>query len=166
MALTRIKRDNISPDTIDFDLLDVPGGQAGQALTTDGSGNLEFVTLDDPLVIRGVVGPGQTTATIGQLTNRSGKTYFISKVTITVTNGFSGNGVDHAVIKDSANTLFVTDSDADILTVGTYVVEQDWLSEAVPGSIITVEYRNSAESPVVPTAGQATIAVEYRTLTT
>lgn len=164
MALTRIRRGNIQPGTVDFDLLDVPGGQAGEALITDGAGNLLFDNLDDALVTRGVVGPGQTTATIGQLSNRLGKAYFISKVTITVTNPFSGSGLDHLVIKDSADTVFVTKDDADILTAGTYVVEQDWLFEAVPGSLITVEYRNVADSPVVPATGQATITVEYRTL--
>ena len=118
---------------------------------------------DGNLIRNGSVGTGANTVTIGTVPNVAGRTYYVEKVVIKVTVGFSGNSVDHIIVRENGglgNTL-VFDADADVLNTGTYVVESDGATTLTAGATITLGFRDSSNNLVAPTAGACSCAVYY-----
>ena len=126
---------------------------------------IDYVTNnggDGNLIRNGSVGTGATTVTIGTVPSVAGRTYYVEKIVIKVTVGFSGNSVDHIIVNENGGlgTQIVTEPDADIVT-GTYVVESDGATELTSGQTILLGFRDSSNNLVAPTAGAASVAVYY-----
>ena len=126
---------------------------------------IDYVTNnggDGNLIRNGSVGTGATTVTIGTVPSVAGRTYYVEKVVIKVTVGFSGNSVDHIILNENGGlgTQIVAEADADILT-GTYVVESDGATELTSGQTILLGFRDSGNNLVAPTAGACSVAVYY-----
>ena len=121
------------------------------------------VTSTDDLTIRTSVSSGSSSATIGTMPSASGVTYYINKVTVYVSTGFSGGSVDHITIGDGSYT-FVTDADSDVATAGTYVVDLPFSTATAGGSTLTLNFLDSGASAATPTAGAAVVTVEYKAL--
>ena len=121
------------------------------------------VTSTDDLIIRTSVSSGSSSATIGTMPNADGITYYISKVTVYVSTGFSGGSVDHITIGDGSYT-FVEDADSDVATAGTYVVDLPFSTATAGGSTLTLNFLDSGAAAATPTAGAAVVTVEYKAL--
>ena len=126
---------------------------------------IDYVTNnggDGNLIRNGSVGTGATTVTIGTVPNVAGRTYYVEKVVIKVTVGFTGNSVDHIIVNENGGlgTQIVTEPDADIVT-GTYVIESDGATTLTSGQTILLGFRDSSNNLVAPTAGAASVAVYY-----
>ena len=126
---------------------------------------IDYVTNnggDGNLIRNGSVGTGSSTVTIGTAPSVAGRTYYVEKVVIKVTVGFSGNSVDHIIVSENGGlgTQIVAEPDADI-TTGTYIVESDGATELTAGQTILLGFRDSGNNLVAPTAGAASVAVYY-----
>ena len=94
----------------------------------------------------------------------SGVTYYINKVTVYVSTGFSGGSVDHITIGDGSYS-FVTENDSDVTTAGTYVVDLPFSTATAGGSTLTLNFLDSGASAATPSGGAAVVTVEYKALT-
>jgi len=121
------------------------------------------VTSTDDLTIRTSVSSGSSSATIGTMPSTSGVTYYINKVTVYVSTGFSGGSVDHITIGDGSYT-FVTENDSDVATAGTYVVDLPFSTATAGGSTLTLNFLDSGASAATPSGGAAVVTVEYKAL--
>ena len=126
---------------------------------------IDYVTNnagDGNLIRNGSVGTGASTVTIGTVPNVAGRSYYVEKVVIKVTVGFSGNSVDHIILSENGGlgTQIVAEPDADIVT-GTYVVESDGATQLTAGQTILLGFRDSGNNLVAPTAGACSVAVYY-----
>jgi hypothetical protein len=122
------------------------------------------VTSTDDLTIRTSVSSGSSSATIGTMPSASGVTYYINKVTVYVSTGFSGGSVDHITIGDGSYS-FVTENDSDVATAGTYVVDLPFSTATAGGSTLTLNFLDSGASAATPSGGAAVVTVEYKALT-
>ena len=121
------------------------------------------VTSTDDLTIRTSVSSGSSSATIGTMPNAAGITYYISKVTVYVSTGFSGGSVDHITIGDGSYT-FVEEADSDVATAGTYVVDLPFSTATAGGSTLTLNFLDSGAAAATPSGGAAVVTVEYKAL--
>lgn len=121
------------------------------------------VTSTDDLTIRTSVSSGSSSAVIGTMPNAGGITYYISKVTVYVSTGFSGGSVDHITIGDGSYT-FVANADSDVTTAGTYVVDLPFSTATAGGSTLTLNFLDSGASAATPSGGAAVVTVEYKAL--
>jgi hypothetical protein len=121
------------------------------------------VTSTDDLTIRTSVSSGSSSAVIGTMPNTAGITYYISKVTVYVSTGFSGGSVDHITIGDGSYT-FVANADSDVTTAGTYVVDLPFSTATAGGSTLTLNFLDSGASAATPSGGAAVVTVEYKAL--
>ena len=121
------------------------------------------VTSTDDLTIRTSVSSGSSSAVIGTMPNTAGITYYISKVTVYVSTGFSGGSVDHITIGDGSYT-FVEEADSDVATAGTYVVDLPFSTATAGGSTLTLNFLDSGAAAATPSGGAAVVTVEYKAL--
>ena len=99
--------------------------------------------------------------TIGTMPSTAGRSYLGSKLTLKVTTGFSGDGVDAIEVSDGTNTLMAV-AQNDPTVTGTYLVDLGAESIAA-GATITASFKQSDGSTAsVPTAGAVTATVEYQ----
>ena len=120
------------------------------------------VTDTDDLIIRTAITNGNGTETIGTMPNASGVTYYVTRIMINVTSGYSGGNVDSMLIDDGTTTL-ASVSESDVTTTGSYIVDLDAATATAGGATLTVRFRESdGSTAATPTAGAMTIAVEYK----
>ena len=127
---------------------------------------IDYVTNnggDGNLIRNGSVATGASTVTIGTAPNIAGRTYYVEKVVINVTVGFSGNSVDHIIVSENGGlgSQIVTSADADVLNTGTYIVESDGATTLTAGQTIVLGFRDSGNNLVAPTAGACSVAIYY-----
>jgi len=119
-------------------------------VTTDGTNYFEIGTDADKDVYVERAALTNAGGSIGTIANVSGRTYYASKVTVTVTTAFDGTGL---TVTGGGQTL-ATSSDIDEATVGTYVIEQDYQTAMTAGGAIALATGSA-------TAGAAIVTVEY-----
>ena len=117
----------------------------------------------DGLLLRASIGTGATTAAIGTMPNVSSRTYYADKVVLKVSTGFSGNSVNYVTIKENggSGTTVVAKADADISTVGTYIIELDGSITLTKNAAVTLAFFDASDNPVAPTGGAAVGSVHY-----
>ena len=117
----------------------------------------------DGLLLRASIGTGSTTAAIGTVPNVSSRTYYADKVVLKVSTGFSGNSVNYVTIKENggSGTTVVAKADADISTVGTYIIELDGSITLTKNAAVTLAFFDASDNPVAPTGGAAVGSVHY-----
>jgi hypothetical protein len=119
---------------------------------------------DGNLIRNGAIGTGSQTVTVGTVPNNSNRIYYLLKVVVKVTVGYSGNSVDHIIVNDNGGvpgSQLVVAADADVLNTGTYIVESDGATELEPGLAIVLGFRDSSNNLVAPTAGAMSVSVFY-----
>ena len=117
----------------------------------------------DGLLLRASISTGATTAAIGTMPNVSSRTYYADKVVLKVSTGFSGNSVNYVTIKENAGsgTTIVAKADADISTVGAYIIELDGSIALTKNAAVTLAFFDASDNPVAPTGGAAVASVHY-----
>ena len=99
---------------------------------------------------------------IGTTPNVAGRTYYATKVTVSVTTPFSGGSVNHIKLEDNAALTLVAESDTEIASAATYIVEQDMVSSLAKNSPLTLTFlQSNGTTEAVPTAGAVTVTVQY-----
>ena len=118
---------------------------------------------DGNLIRNGAIGTGASTVTVGTVPSNANRVYYLLKVVVKVTVGYSGNSVDHIdVIEDGGlGTTIVANADADALNTGTYVIEGDGATTLENGETILLGFRDSGNNLVAPTAGAMSVSVFY-----
>lgn len=120
------------------------------------------VTDVDDLIIRTAITNGNGTETIGTMPNASGITYYVTRIMINVTSGYSGGNVDSMLIDDGTTTL-ASVNESDVTTTGSYIVDLDAATATAGGATLTVRFKESdGSTAATPTAGAMTVAVEYK----
>jgi len=117
----------------------------------------------DGLLLRSAISSGNSTVSIGTVPNVSSRTYYAEKMVLKVSTGFSGNNVNYVTVKENAgagNTI-VARVDADITTVGNYIIELDGDVELTKNAAVTVAFFDASDNPVSPSAGAAVASVYY-----
>ena len=106
----------------------------------------------------------ESNISLGLAPSVTARTYYATKVVVTVETGFSGGSVNQLIIKDNngtGNTL-VAANDTDIAQTGVYLIEQDQLTTLTKGqNIVLYFYESNGTTEAVPTAGQVTASVYY-----
>ena len=117
----------------------------------------------DGLLIRSAVTSGATTASIGTMPNVSSRTYYAEKIVLKVSTGFSGNSVNYITIKENAGSgsTLVAKADADISTVGTYIIELDGDITLTKNAAVTLAFFDASDNAVAPSGGAAVASVHY-----
>ena len=118
---------------------------------------------DGNLIRNGAIGTGASTVTVGTVPSNANRVYYLLKVVVKVTVGYSGNSVDHIdVIEDGGlGTTIVANADADALNTGTYIIEGDGATTLENGETILLAFRDSGNNLVAPTAGAMSVSVFY-----
>ena len=117
----------------------------------------------DGLLLRSAITSGATTRAVGTVPNVSGRTYYAEKMVLKVSTAFAGNSVNYVTVKDNAgagNTI-VAKADADISTVGNYIIELDGDVELRKNAAVTLAFFDASDNAVSPTSGAAVASVHY-----
>ena len=117
----------------------------------------------DGLLLRSAITSGATTRAVGTVPNVSGRTYYAEKMVLKVSTAFAGNSVNYVTVKDNAgsgNTI-VAKADADITTVGNYIIELDGDVELLKNAAVTLAFFDASDNAVSPTSGAAVASVHY-----
>lgn len=117
----------------------------------------------DGLLLRSAITSGATTRAVGTVPNVSGRTYYAEKMVLKVSTAFAGNSVNYVTVKDNAgagNTI-VAKADADITTVGNYIIELDGDVELLKNAAVTLAFFDASDNAVSPTSGAAVASVYY-----
>jgi hypothetical protein len=123
------------------------------------------VTATDDLVIRSSITNGNGTETVGTMPNAGSTTYYVTRIAINVTSGYSGGSVDSMLIDDGTTTL-ASVNESDVTTTGSYIIDLDGATATAGGSTITVRFKQSdGTTAATPSAGAMTVFVEYKALT-
>ena len=80
---------------------------------------------------------GSSSFTVGTVANVSGKSYYVSKVTVKVTTAFVG--ADELLLSDGTNSLVGTD-DVDLSEGGIYMIELGYENATTGGATIDCIY--------------------------
>lgn len=122
------------------------------------------VTATDDLGIRASITNGNGTETVGTMPNAGSTTYYVTRIAINVTSGYSGGSVDSMLIDDGTTTL-ASVNESDVTTTGSYIIDLDGATATAGGSTITVRFKQSdGSTAATPTAGAMTVFVEYKAL--
>ena len=122
------------------------------------------VTATDDLGIRASITNGNGTETVGTMPNAGSTTYYVTRIAINVTSGYSGGSVDSMLIDDGTTTL-ASVNESDVTTTGSYIIDLDGATATAGGSTITVRFKQSdGTTAATPTAGAMTVFVEYKAL--
>lgn len=125
----------------------------------------EVASNVDPLIMRSAIAADGSNSTfnIGTMSNISGKTYYVSRITLHVTTDFTGGTVDHMVVSDGTTEL-AEETDSDILA-GTYVVDLPFAVATAGGASVDLSFLQSdGTTAAIPTAGNMVAVVEYKVL--
>ena len=117
----------------------------------------------DGLLLRSAIGNGSSTASIGTVPNVSSRTYYAEKVVLKVSTAFSGNSVNYITIKENGGSgdTIVAKADADITTVGNYIIELDGDQTLTKNAAVTLAFFDASDNAVSPSAGAAVASVHY-----
>src|SRR6056300_36981 len=122
------------------------------------------VTATDDLAIRASITNGNGTETIGTMPNAGSTTYYVTRIAINVTSGYSGGSVDSMLIDDVTTTL-ASVNESDVTTTGSYIIDLDGATATAGNSTLTVRFKQSdGSTAATPTAGAMTVFVEYKAL--
>src|SRR6056300_795235 len=122
------------------------------------------VTATDDLAIRASITNGNGTETIGTMPNAGSTTYYVTRIAINVTSGYSGGSVDSMLIDDGTTTL-ASVNESDVTTTGSYIIDLDGATATAGNSTLTVRFKQSdGSTAATPTAGAMTVFVEYKAL--
>jgi hypothetical protein len=118
---------------------------------------------DGNLIRNGAIGNGAQSVVVGTVPSNPNRIYYLLKVVVKVTVGYSGNSVDHIIVREDGGlgTQIVTDIDADALNTGTYIIEGDGATTLENGETILLAFRDSSNNLVAPTAGAMSVSVFY-----
>jgi hypothetical protein len=120
------------------------------------------VTATDDLILRASITNGNGTETVGTMPNAAGVTYYVTRIMINVSSGYSGGSIDSMLIDDGTTTLASVD-ESDVTTTGSYIIDLDAATATAGGATITVRFKQSdGTTAATPTAGAMTVAVEYK----
>jgi len=103
---------------------------------------------------------GSGSFAVGTMPNVLGKTYYVNKVIVKVTNPFTT--ADEIVVSDSSNTLFQA-FEADLGVGGIYVAELGYETATTGGDTVTA-YLQLGGAAAAPVAGSVIVTVEYKAL--
>jgi hypothetical protein len=149
-------------------LIVVPDGYEGNvgsnddALVTRAWVLNNVVTATDDLILRASITNGNGTETVGTMPNAAGITYYVTRIMINVSSGYSGGSIDSMLIDDGTTTLASVD-ESDVTTTGSYIIDLDAATATAGGATITVRFKQSdGTTAATPTAGAMTVAVEYK----
>jgi len=117
----------------------------------------------DGLLLRSAIGNGSATASVGTVPNVSSRTYYAEKVVLKVSTAFSGNSVNYITIKENGGSgdTIVAKADADITTVGNYIIELDGDQTLTKNAAVTLAFFDASDNSVSPSAGAAVASVHY-----
>ena len=106
----------------------------------------------DGLLLRSAIGNGSSTASIGTVPNVSSRTYYAEKVVLKVSTAFSGNSVNYITIKENGGSgdTIVAKADADITTVGNYIIELDGDQTLTKNAAVTLAFPDASDNAVSP----------------
>ena len=122
------------------------------------------VTATDDLAIRASITNGNGTETIGTMPNAGSTTYYVTRIAINVTSGYSGGSVDSMLIDDGTTTL-ASVNESDVTTTGSYIIDLDGATATAGGATLTVRFKQSdGTTAATPSAGAMTVFVEYKAL--
>jgi len=122
------------------------------------------VTATDDLTIRASITNGNGTETVGTMPNAGSTTYYVTRIAINVTSGYSGGSVDSMLIDDGTTTL-ASVNESDVTTTGSYIIDLDGATATAGGSTLTVRFKQSdGTTAATPTSGAMTVFVEYKAL--
>ena len=122
------------------------------------------VTATDDLAIRASITNGNGTETIGTMPNAGSTTYYVTRIAINVTTGYSGGSVDSMLIDDGTTTL-ASVNESDVTTTGSYIIDLDGATATAGGATLTVRFKQSdGTTAATPSAGAMTVFVEYKAL--
>jgi len=120
------------------------------------------VTSTDDLILRASITNGNGTETVGTMPNAAGITYYVTRIMINVSSGYSGGSIDSMLIDDGTTTLASVD-ESDVTTTGSYIIDLDAATATAGGATITVRFKQSdGTTAATPTTGAMTVAVEYK----
>ena len=140
-------------------------GTNDDALVTRAWVNNNVVTSTDDLGIRTAITNGSATATIGTLPNAGSTTYFVTRITINVTQAYTGGSVASMQISDGSAVLSTVD-ESDVATTGSYIIDLDGSTSSAGAATLEVQFKQSnGSTAATPTAGAMTVFVEYKALT-
>ena len=123
------------------------------------------VTDTDDLIIRSAVTNGSGSVSIGTMPNAGSTTYYVTRIMVNVTTGYSGGSVDSFTISDGT-TVLAGVNDSDCKATGSYIVDLDAATATAGGATLTLAFKQSDGSTAsTPTGGAMTVAVEYKALT-
>jgi hypothetical protein len=96
--------------------------------------------------------------------NAGSTTYYVTRIAINVTSGYSGGSVDSMLIDDGTTTL-ASVNESDVTTTGSYIIDLDGATATAGNSTLTVRFKQSdGSTAATPTAGAMTVFVEYKAL--
>ena len=123
------------------------------------------VTATDDLIIRSSITNGNASETVGTMPNAGSTTYYVTRIMINVSTGYSGGSVDSMTISDGTTTL-ASVNESDVTTTGSYIIDLDGATATAGGATISMDFKQSdGSTAATPTAGAMTVAVEYKALT-
>ena len=123
------------------------------------------VTDTDDLIIRSAVTNGSGSVSIGTMPNAGSTTYYVTRIMVNVTTGYSGGSVDSFTISDGT-TVLAGVNDSDCKATGSYIVDLDAATATAGGATLTLAFKQSdGSTAATPTGGAMTVAVEYKALT-
>lgn len=113
---------------------------------------------DDRVLRTAFAANGGSSFTVGTVQNVSGKTYYVSKVTVKVTTAFVG--ADELTITDGTNTLVGT-NDVDLSEGGIFMIDLGYENATAGGASITANIGNGG-SVASPSTGNVIVTAEYK----
>ena len=120
----------------------------------------EIAKVGDNFIRRAFAANGDSTFTIGNIKDVSGKDYYVKSVTIKITAAFVG--CDEITVSDGTNTL-VSPLDVDMSETGLFIIEQGYENTTAQNATITATL-GLGGSTVSPITGNAIISVEYKAI--
>ena len=105
-----------------------------------------------------------STFDIGTMPNNAARTYYANKLVLKVSTAFSGGSVNAIKITENgaAGSTVVAVDDADVTTIGTYVVELDGDIALTKNAPIRVSFvQSDGNTAAVPSTGAMTASIHY-----
>ena len=105
-----------------------------------------------------------STFDIGTMPNNTARTYYANKLVLKVSTAFSGGSVNAIKITENgaAGSTVVAVDDADVTTIGTYVVELDGDIALTKNAPIRVSFvQSDGNTAAVPSTGAMTASIHY-----
>ena len=130
----------------------------GEALVTKSFVEGTTAGSDDRVLRASFAANGGSSFTVGTLQNVSGKTYYVSKLTVKVTTAFVG--ADELTITDGTNALVGT-TDVDLSEGGIFMIDLGYENATAGGATLTANIGNGG-SAASPTVGQVIVTAEYK----